>query len=143
MTQTAPSTWVGVQTEPLSLDAALDVVADPRAGAVAVFIGMVREHDGGRDGVTQLDYSAHPQAGEALRAVAEDVAARPGVCGVVALHREGELAVGDRAVICVVSAEHRAQAFDGARQLIEECKARVPIWKRQHFVGGEQAWVGL
>ncbi|MGB7423721.1 MAG: molybdenum cofactor biosynthesis protein MoaE [Ornithinimicrobium sp.] len=104
---------------------------------------MVREHDGGRDGVTQLDYSAHPQAGEALRAVAEDVAARPGVCGVVALHREGELAIGDRAVICVVSAEHRAQAFDGARQLIEECKARVPIWKRQHFVGGEQTWVGL
>ncbi|MGB3258873.1 MAG: molybdenum cofactor biosynthesis protein MoaE [Ornithinimicrobium sp.] len=143
MTQTAQSTWVGVQSEPLSLDAALDVVADPRAGAVAVFIGMVREHDGGRDGVTQLDYSAHPQAGEALRAVAEDVAARPGVCGVVALHREGELAIGDRAVICVVSAEHRAQAFDGARQLIEECKARVPIWKRQHFVGGEQTWVGL
>ena len=66
MTQTAQSTWVGVQSEPLSLDAALDVVADPRAGAVAVFIGMVREHDGGRGGVTQLDYSAHPQAGEAL-----------------------------------------------------------------------------
>ncbi len=143
MTQTAQSTWVGVQSEPLSLDAALDVVADSRAGAVAVFIGMVREHDGGRDGVTQLDYSAHPQASEALREVADAVAARPGVCGVVALHREGELAVGDRAVICVVSAEHRAQAFDGARQLIEECKARVPIWKRQHFIGGEQAWVGL
>ncbi len=143
MTQTAESTWVGVQSEPLSLDAALDVVADSRAGAVAVFIGMVREHDGGRDGVTQLDYSAHPQAGEALREVAQAVAARPGVCGVVALHREGKLAVGDRAVICVVSAEHRAQAFDGARQLIEECKARVPIWKRQHFVGGDQAWVGL
>lgn len=143
MTQTAQSTWVGVQSEPLSLDAALDVVADPRAGAIAVFIGTVREHDGGQDGVTQLDYSAHPQAGEALRAVADDVAAQPGVCGVVALHREGELSIGERAVICVVSAEHRAQAFDGARQLIEECKARVPIWKRQHFVGGEQAWVGL
>lgn len=143
MTQTAESTWVGVQSEPLSLDAALDVVADSRAGAVAVFIGIVREHDGGRDGVTQLDYSAHPRAAQALREVADAVAARPGVCGVVALHREGELAVGDRAVICVVSAEHRAQAFDGARQLIEECKARVPIWKRQHFVGGDQAWVGL
>lgn len=143
MTQTAESTWVGVQTDPLSLDAALDVVADRRAGAVAVFIGTVREHDGGRDGVTQLDYSAHPQAGAALREVADAVAARPGVCGVVALHREGELAIGERAVICVVSAEHRAQAFDGARELIEECKARVPIWKRQHFTGGEQAWVGL
>ncbi|MGB3829805.1 MAG: molybdenum cofactor biosynthesis protein MoaE [Ornithinimicrobium sp.] len=143
MTQTAESTWVGVQSEPLSLDAALDVVGDPRAGAVAIFIGTVREHDGGRDGVTQLDYSAHPQAAEALREVADVVAAQPGVCGVVALHRQGQLAVGDRAVICVVSAEHRAQAFDGARQLIEECKARVPIWKRQHFTGEDPAWVGL
>lgn len=143
MTAHSASTFSQVQSEPLSLDAALDVVADPRAGAVAVFIGIVREHDGGQDGVTQLDYSAHPEAAVALRAVVESVAAQPGVCGVVAVHREGELAVGDRAVICVVSAEHRAQAFDGARELIEECKARVPIWKRQHFVTGEHTWVGL
>ncbi len=143
MTAPNASTFSAVQSEPLSLDAALDVVADPRAGAVAVFIGIVREHDGGQDGVTQLDYSAHPEASASLRALVEAVAARPGVCGVVAVHREGELAVGDRAVICVVSAEHRAQAFEGAREVIEECKARVPIWKRQHFTTGEHTWVGL
>lgn len=137
------SIFSAVQSEPLSLDAALDLVADPRAGAVAIFIGIVREHDGGQDGVTQLDYSAHPQAGTALREIVDTVAAQSGVCGVVAVHREGELAVGDRAVVCVVSAEHRAQAFEGARMLIEECKTRVPIWKRQHFTSGEHTWVGL
>ena len=143
MTASSASTFSAVQSEPLSLDAALDVVADPRAGAAAVFIGIVREHDGGQDGVTRLDYSAHPGAGAALSEVVDAVATRPGVCGVVAVHREGELAVGDRAVICVVSAEHRAQAFEGARTVIEECKARVPIWKRQHFTTGEHTWVGL
>ncbi len=136
-------TWVGIQSQPLSLDAALDSLTNPQAGAIAVFIGLVRQHDGGRDGVTRLDYSAHPDAAAALQQIADEVAAQPGVCGVVALHREGELEVGDRAVLCLVAAEHRGQAFDGARALIEECKRRVPIWKRQHFSDGEPTWVGL
>lgn len=143
MSQSGQSTWVGVQSEALSLDAALEAVTHPRAGAIAVFIGTVREHDGGQDGVVRLDYSAHPDAERVLQQVADEVAAQPGVRGVVALHRQGELEVGDRAVVCVVSAEHRAEAFDGARQLIEECKARVPIWKRQHFDSGDPVWIGL
>jgi len=143
VSQSRHNIWAGVQSEPLSLDAALDVVAHPRAGGIAVFIGTVREHDGGTDGVTRLDYSAHPHAGQALQQVADEVADQAGVCGVVAVHRQGELGVGERAVVCVVSAEHRAQAFDGARQLIEECKTRVPIWKRQHFDSGDPVWIGL
>lgn len=137
------STWVGVQSEALSVDAALDAVAHPRAGGIAVFIGTVREHDSGQDGVTRLDYSAHPDADRSLQQIADEVGALPGVCGVVAVHRQGELQVGDRAVVCVVSAEHRGQAFDGARLLIEEIKARVPIWKRQHFESGDPVWIGL
>ena len=137
------STWVSVQSETLSLDAALDVVSHPRAGGIAIFVGTVREHDGGHGGVVRLDYSAHPDAEQALQQIADEVAGQAGVCGVVALHRQGELGVGDRAVVCAVSAEHRAQAFDGARQLIEECKARVPIWKRQHFESGDPVWIGL
>ncbi|CAN5530250.1 molybdenum cofactor biosynthesis protein MoaE [soil metagenome] len=133
----------GIRSTPLSVDEALDAVADPKAGAVAVFIGTVRDHDGGRDGVTGLNYSAHPSALANLQQIAEAVAAGQGVLGVVALHRVGELALGDRAVVCAVSAEHRAQAFEGARTLIEECKAQVPIWKQQHFVDGDHTWVGL
>lgn len=132
-----------VQAEPLSLDAAMAAVRDRRAGGVVAFIGTVRDHDAGRDGVTRLTYSAHPQAEQSLRTVAERVAARPGVCGVAAIHREGALDVGDVAVLCVVSAEHRAEAFAGARQLIEELKAQVPIWKDQAFIDGEHEWVGL
>jgi len=143
VSQSRKSTWVGVQSEALSVDAALDAVADPRAGGIAVFIGTVREHDGGQGGVTRLDYSAHPDASHALQQIADEVADLPGVCGVVAVHREGELEVGERAVVCVVSAEHRGQAFDGARRLIEELKSRVPIWKRQHFESGDPVWIGL
>ena len=91
----------------------------------------------------QLDYSAHPQATELLQQIVTRVAARPGVCGVAAVHREGTLVVGDRAVVCVVSAEHRAEAFDAARVLIEELKESVPIWKHQRFADGDQQWVGL
>ena len=136
-------TWVGLQSEALSVDAALELVAHPRAGGIAVFVGTVREHDGGRGGVLRLDYSAHPEAERVLQQVADEVAGQPGVCGVVAWHRTGQLGIGERAVVCVVSAEHRAEAFDGARQLIEQCKARVPIWKRQHFDSGDPVWIGL
>ncbi|MGB5952982.1 MAG: molybdenum cofactor biosynthesis protein MoaE [Ornithinimicrobium sp.] len=143
MTPAAHAPLIGIRSTPLSVDEALDAVADPKAGAVAVFIGTVRDHDGGREGVTALNYTAHPNAVHGLQEIADVVAALPGVCGVAAMHRVGELAIGDRAVVCAVSAEHRGQAFDGARQLIEECKAQVPIWKQQHFAEGDHTWVGL
>lgn len=140
---TAHQIVADVRDRPLSVDEALDTVRHPRAGAVALFIGTVREHDGGREGVTALGYSAHPDAVAALRALAERVAEEPEVHGVYAVHRVGDLQVGDLAVVCAVSAEHRAEAFDGARTLVERLKATVPIWKRQEFAVGEHEWVGL
>ncbi|QFG69167.1 molybdenum cofactor biosynthesis protein MoaE [Ornithinimicrobium pratense] len=134
---------VDVWDRPLSLDEALEAVRHPRAGAVAIFVGTVRNHDGDRDGVSSLGYSAHPDAITALRAIAEDVAAGEQIHGVYAVHRTGDLAVGDLAVVCAVSAEHRAEAFESGRRLIEELKARVPIWKRQEFEEGGHEWVGL
>src|SRR5690606_17169848 len=115
------------------LDAVLETVSHPRAGAVVLFIGTVRNHDDGRDGVTTLDYSAHPEATTTLRGVVERIAARPQVWGVAARHRIGHLAVGDLAVVCAVSAEHRPEAFEACRELIEELKRDVPIWKNQAF----------
>lgn len=132
-----------LRDRPLSVDEALEAVRHPRAGAVTVFVGTVREHDGGREGVTRLDYSAHPDAAARLRALVEQVAEREQVHGVYAVHRTGELAVGDLAVVCAVSAEHRDEAFVAGRDLIEELKAGVPIWKRQEFEAGEHQWVGL
>lgn len=126
-----------------SLDAVLAEVRRPAAGAVALFVGVVRDHDGGRGGVVRLDYSAHPDAEAQLLSVAEEVAGMPGVQGVVTVHRRGELAVGDTAVVCAVSAAHRAEAFAACRTLIEELKSRVPIWKKQLFESGSTEWVGL
>lgn len=127
----------------VSVDEILGQVRTPATGAVALFVGTVRDHDGGRAGVVALDYSAHPQAQDQLRSVAEEVAALPGVQAVATVHRRGELAVGDTAVVCAVAAAHRAEAFTACRTLIEELKSRVPIWKKQLFEGGSTEWVGL
>lgn len=126
-----------------SVDEVLADVRHPAAGAVAIFVGVVRDHDGGRDGVVRLDYSAHPDAAAQLAAIAREVAGMPGVQRVAAVHRQGELSVGETAVVCAVSAGHRAEAFAACRTLIEELKARVPIWKKQLFETGSTEWVGL
>lgn len=126
-----------------SVDEVLSWVRHPEAGAVSIFVGTVRDHDGGRSGVQRLDYSAHPEAARHLADVAQEVAGMPGVLRVAAVHRQGELAVGDTAVVCAVSAAHRAEAFEASRALIEQLKARVPIWKKQLFDTGSTEWVGL
>ncbi len=138
-----PTVVTDVRETPLSVDEALRAVTHPRAGAVAIFVGTVREHDEGREGVTTLDYGAHPDAGPRLAEIAGSVAEGREVHGVYAVHRTGSLRVGDLAVVCAVSAEHRAEAFEGGRRLIEELKAQVPIWKRQQYVDGEHSWVGM
>lgn len=131
-----------VREAPLSVDEVFAAVSDPRAGGVALFVGTVRAEDGGRD-VTGLGYSAHPSVAAELRAVAEEVAAAHPVLALAAVHRVGDLAVGDLAVVVAVSCPHRAEAFAGCRALIDGLKSRVPIWKHQSFADGEQEWVGL
>lgn len=141
--QSAPARIdVSISSEPLSLDRALDVVSDAHAGAIATFIGVVRDHDGGRE-VTDLVYSEHPSAYAELERVAGEVAARHAVVAVSVTHRVGTLAIGDRAVVIAVSAAHRAAALEACRDLIDTLKAQVPIWKNQRFADGEATWVGL
>jgi molybdopterin synthase catalytic subunit len=125
---------------PLSVDEVLRAVRDPAAGGIAVFTGVVRDHDQGR-GVARLSYSAHPSAGAELRRVAEKVAASFGVRALAAVHRTGALDVGEIAVVVAVSCPHRAEAFDACRALIDELKATVPIWKHQEFGDGGSEWV--
>ena len=125
---------------PLSVDEVYAAVADTAAGGIAVFVGAVRDHDHGRD-VTGLSYSAHPSAADQLRKVAEQVAERFDAHAVAAVHRVGDLAIGDLAVVVAVSAGHRGTALDACRALIDDLKATVPIWKHQRFAGGDSEWV--
>jgi len=130
-----------IRDEPLSVDEVLAAVEHPAAGGVVSFTGLVRRTDEGRD-VVALGYTAHPTALGALRAVLERVAADLPVVRVAALHRVGQLAVGDVAVVVAASAPHRDEAFVAARRLIDDLKAEVPIWKDQQFADGTRSWVG-
>ncbi|SDT23243.1 molybdenum cofactor biosynthesis protein MoaE [Actinopolymorpha singaporensis] len=130
-----------LRESPLSADEVLAAIADPRAGGFCLFVGAVRDHDEGRS-VTELGYEAHPLALRELRAVAEEVVAAHPVCGLAAVHRIGDLAIGEAAVVVGVSAPHRDAAFAAARMLIDDLKARVPLWKHQRFTDGDAEWVG-
>ncbi len=129
-----------LREEPLSVDEIYAAVTDPAAGGIAVFAGAVRDHDHGQS-VTELSYSAHPSAADQLREVAEKVAARFDVHAIAAVHRVGDLAIGDLAVVVGVSSAHRATAFEACRALIDDLKATVPIWKHQRFTSGDSEWV--
>lgn len=132
---------LALRDRPLSVNEVLAGVADAGAGGTVVFAGTVRDVDGGR-AVTDLAYSAHPSAEAQLRQVAEKVVADFPVRALAAVHRVGDLAVGDLAVVVAVACPHRAEAFAACRQLIDDLKATVPIWKHQRFADGTVEWVG-
>ena len=124
----------------LDLNALLAEVAAPERGGVATFVGLVRNHQGGR-AVTALAYSAYQPMAEAVCAeiVAEAEARWP--AKVALRHRLGELAVGDAAVMIAAAADHRDAAFASCSYVIEELKRRVPIWKRERYADGTVDWV--
>lgn len=130
-----------LRESPLSVDEVTKAVADPVAGGIALFIGAVRDHDDGRD-VTALSYSAHPSAAAELRRSAERIASAYQVTAIAAVHRTGDLRIGDLAVVVGVSAPHRAEALAACRELIDDLKQTVPIWKHQAFASGASEWVG-
>jgi molybdopterin synthase catalytic subunit len=130
-----------VTDRPLDVGAVHDAVAAGGAGGVCLFVGTVRDSDGGRS-VSALGYSAHPTVVEQMRAVAASVADRHQAHAVAAVHRVGDLVVGDLAVVVAVATAHRQEAFTACRALIDELKATVPIWKHQIFADGGDEWVG-
>jgi molybdopterin synthase catalytic subunit len=130
-----------LREEPLSVDELRAAVSDPGAGGIALFAGVVRDTDHGRP-VTRLSYSAHPSAAAELRRVAEKVAADSDVRALAAVHRVGDLEIGDLAVVVAASSAHRAAALDACRALIDSLKREVPIWKHQWFRDGSTEWVG-
>ena len=133
---------IAIRDTALSVDEVRSAIADPAAGGEVLFVGTVRDHDAAR-GVTGLSYSAHPSAADELGRVAASIAAKyPDAIAVAAVHRVGDLAVGDLAVVVGVSCAHRAEAFHACHALIDELKASVPVWKHQRFTDGSDEWVG-
>lgn len=129
-----------VTEEPLDVAAHERAVADSGTGAVVSFAGVVRDHDHGRV-VTLLEYEAHPSAEAVLKEVAAGIAADPRVRAVAVSHRVGVLRIGDVALAAAVAAAHRTEAFAACARLVDEVKARLPVWKRQVFDDGSQEWV--
>jgi molybdopterin synthase catalytic subunit len=131
-----------ISSSPLSVDRLLDLVRDPTVGGIALFVGVVRDHDHDAE-VTSLDYSVHPTAEQTLARCAARVAGEHDVLTLAVSHRSGHLQIGDLAVVVAAGAVHRRAALDACRALIDTVKAEVPIWKEQAFADGGTEWVGL
>src|SRR5437867_7708918 len=126
---------------PIALDRLIAAVGDPAAGAVVTFLGTTRNENAGRR-VIRLEYEAFTRMAEReMRALAAEARRRWPIRRVAMLHRTGVVPVGEASVGIAVSAGHRAEAFEACHWLIDRLKEIVPIWKREHFRGG-QIWIG-
>ena len=126
---------------PIEVEVLQRTLADPRAGACVTFEGWVRNQNEGEP-VRSLEYEAYT-----LLAVAEgeriltEARTRFALTGAAAVHRVGHLQLGELAIWVGVTAEHRGAAFDACRFIIDEAKARLPIWKKEHYQSGTTAWI--
>jgi molybdopterin synthase catalytic subunit len=138
-----PALLAEVREQPLSVDEVIAAVRQTSAGAIALFLGVVRDHHQGR-AVSRLDYEAFGALAnkEMARILTELAAVHPGA-RLAAVHRAGELAIGDLAVIVAASAPHRDEAFGLCRQAIDRIKGTVPIWKKEWAPDGTALWVNL
>jgi molybdopterin synthase catalytic subunit len=136
-----PVKLVALRETPLDVVEVIAALDDDASGGLTLFVGRVRDHDGGKD-VVGLDYTAHGTALAKLEEVCARVAEEYDVHGVAAVHRVGTLAIGDVAVIVATTTAHRGEAFAASRALIDTLKAEVPIWKHQRFGDGTEEWVG-
>lgn len=131
-----------ITEHPIALAEHEELVSHQSAGAIVGFVGMIRDHDGGRR-VVRLEYSSHPSAEQVMAEVVADVADRSdGVRAIAASHRIGVLHIGEAALVAAVAADHRQAAFIACTHLVDAIKARLPVWKRQFFDDGTEEWVG-
>jgi molybdopterin synthase catalytic subunit len=131
---------VALSEAPIDVATLLDGVADPRCGAVVLFLGRARDHRGTR-AVTGLDYEAYrPMAVAALERIASEVASAHPECRLALVHRLGAVAVGEVTVALAAASSHRSAAFSASRELLERLKREVPIWKRERYADGGAEW---
>lgn len=127
--------------QPLSLEAVVEEVASEEAGAVATFVGTTRVHSRGRT-VTSLEYEAYEgMAEQVMSEIADELTARYELCAIAIHHRIGRVGIGERSVVIAVSAPHRQDALAACKDAIDTLKERVPLWKKEVYVGGEE-WIG-
>jgi len=130
-----------ISEEPLDVAAVVAEAESDDAGAVATFVGTVRRRSRDRD-VLHLEYEAFEEMAEPmLRALADELTARHGLCRVAIHHRIGRVEIGEPSVVIAVSAPHRAAALDACREAIDTLKKTIPLWKKEFYEGGEE-WLG-
>lgn len=130
---------MAIRSEAIDPAALVDEVADAASGATALFLGTVRDHSPGKDGVTHLDYEVYDeQVGASIEGVVDEAIAKWPVNAVVCEHRTGHVDLGGVSVAVAVSSAHRADAFAAAQYVIDELKQRAPIWKKEFWPGGEE-----
>lgn len=129
-----------VTESPIDAQAIKALVSNSTVGAVVMFSGDVRDHDHGRS-VVSLTYEAHPLAQEVLETVVGDFAAGANVSAIAAIHRVGEIPIGQAALVVAVASSHRSDAFMAAGALVDLIKEKLPVWKHQFFADGTDEWV--
>jgi molybdopterin synthase catalytic subunit len=143
MEQPRGSITVLLGEERLAVGDAFEAVCRPDCGGTALFVGTTRSPSEGRD-VVELSYEAYEEvARRELARVAEAALARHGLGAVYVAHRLGVVPPGEPSVVVAAAAPHRAEAFAGARELIDELKRLVPIWKRERWADHGGRWVGV
>jgi molybdopterin synthase catalytic subunit len=139
----SPIVLCRITDQEISLDEVRKAVEHPGAGGVCIFHGVVRDHADGKQ-VSRLDYEAHESLAEKeMKRVLEGVAAEQAGVRIAAVHRIGELGIGDVAVCVAASAAHRDDAFAACRKAIDRIKETVPLWKKEWGPGGDAHWVNL
>ena len=130
---------VSVGDEPIDTSALLVEVGRPDSGATVLFLGTVRDHSPGKEGVTHLEYEVYAEQVEPkIREIIQEAVAKWPILNVVVEHRSGRVTVGESSVAVAVSSAHRSDAFAAAKFLIDELKKRAPIWKKEHWPGGAE-----
>jgi molybdopterin synthase catalytic subunit len=130
-----------ITDSPIDPAALLPGLSDTRAGACATFEGRVRAQNDGK-GVSSLDYEAYaPLAEKEGDRILSEARDKFHILDAVCVHRTGSLKLGDLAVWIGVISEHRGAAFEACRYIIDESKARVPIWKKEHYADGSTEWI--
>ena len=127
--------------DPIQAEEVLDRVRAASDGAVVLFLGVVRDHNEGRD-VRGIEYEAYQEmAMSVMTAIALEAGESVDTDRIAVVHRTGELEVGEVSLAIAVGSPHREEAYQASRYIIEEIKKRVPVWKKERFADGETSWV--
>ena len=130
-----------IHDKPIDVSSLIAAVSDPEAGAIATFIGTTRDNNEGRS-VTNLEYEAYPEMAIAeMQRIGDTAREKWPIKAIAIAHRIGTVPIGEASVVIAVSSPHRAAAFEACRFAIDRLKEVVPIWKKEHFDGGE-VWIG-